>query len=84
MVQALGCVCQAFISSGSGYLDFEPKLWALWPSLFIVNEDGNTPAKRKLCKELGVEYIVLRRDPHAGPPVRSTTSMVRSQMTNFV
>lgn len=75
MVQALGCVCQAFISSGSGYLDFEPELRALRPNLFVVNEDGNTPAKRKLCEELGIEYIVLRRDPHAGLPVRSTTSL---------
>lgn len=75
MVQALGCVCQAFISSGSGYLDFEPELRALRANLFIVNEDGNTPAKRKLCEELGIEYIVLRRDPHAGLPVRSTTSL---------
>lgn len=75
MVQALGCVCQAFISSGSGYLDFEPELRALRPNLFIVNEDGNTPAKRKLCDELGIEYIVLQRDPHAGLPERSTTSL---------
>lgn len=75
MVQALGCVCQAFISSGAGYLDFEPELRALRPNLFVVNEDGNTPAKRKLCEELGIEYVVLRRDPHAGLPVRSTTSL---------
>lgn len=75
MVQALGCVCQAFISSGAGYLDFEPELRALRPNLFVVNEDGNAPAKRKLCEELGIEYVVLRRDPHAGLPVRSTTSL---------
>jgi cytidyltransferase-like protein len=75
MVQALSCVCQAFISSGSGYLDSEPELRALQPNLFIVNEDGSAPAKRKLCEELGIEYIVLQRNPHAGLPSRSTTSL---------
>ena len=29
--------------------------------IFIVNEDGNTPAKEELSKELGIEYIVLKR-----------------------
>ena len=77
MVGALGCVCQAFISSGSGYLDFEPELRALRPDLFVVNADGNTPAKRKLCEELGIEYVVLQRDPHGGLPARSTTDLRR-------
>jgi cytidyltransferase-like protein len=36
MVQALACVCQAFISNGSGYVDFEPELRALRPNLFVV------------------------------------------------
>ncbi len=75
MVQALGCVCQAFISSGSGYLDFEPELRALRPNLFVVNEDGNTPAKRRLSEELGIEYIILQRNPHEGLPARSTTAL---------
>jgi len=75
MVESVGCVHQALVSRGSGYLDFEPELRSLHPDVFVVNEDGNTPAKRKLCEELGIEYAVLQRDPHAGLPGRSTTAL---------
>src|ERR1700712_4209677 len=40
-MQALRCVTKAFISSGSGMLDFEQELRQIKPELFIVNEDGN-------------------------------------------
>jgi galactokinase/mevalonate kinase-like predicted kinase len=43
--------------------------------MFIVNEDGNIPAKQQLCAELGIEYVILKRDPHADLPRRSTTSL---------
>ena len=59
-------------------LDFVDELQAMRPDLLIVNEDGNLPDKRRLCEELGVEYLVLRREPHAGLPARSTTSLRRS------
>jgi hypothetical protein len=41
----------------------------------VVNEDGNTPQKRSLCEELGVEYVVLSRDPHPGLAARSTSDL---------
>ncbi|MCW1969707.1 MAG: adenylyltransferase/cytidyltransferase family protein [Anaerolineae bacterium] len=75
MVRAIGCVKNAFVSSGSGHLDFVAELKAIKPDLFVVNEDGNTPAKQKLCAELGVEYVVLRRQPREGLQARSTTSL---------
>ncbi|NLS77601.1 MAG: adenylyltransferase/cytidyltransferase family protein [Chloroflexi bacterium] len=75
MVQSLGCVKEAFISHGSGILDFEDELRALRPGVFVVNEDGNVPAKRQLCEELGIEYVVLKREPHANLPRRSTTAL---------
>jgi hypothetical protein len=40
-----------------------------------VNEDGNSPAKAKLCRQLGIKYVVLKRIPHANLPARSTTSL---------
>ncbi len=43
--------------------------------MFIANEDGNTPAKQKLCQAHGVEYVVLRREPHADLTPRSTTAL---------
>jgi cytidyltransferase-like protein len=75
MMGALACVKEAFISTGSGILDFEAELRALLPDIFLVNVDGNIPQKRALCEELGIEYVVLEREPHAGLPPRSTTSL---------
>jgi len=73
MVQSLGMVKQAFISGGSGILDFEAEFRRVRPDLLIVNEDGNLPAKKELCEELGVEYLVLERAPHEGFPAHSST-----------
>ncbi len=73
MVKALKSVKDAWINSGSGLMDFEKELYELGPDIFFVNEDGYTPDKQKLCKELGVELLVSKRLPHQGLPTRSTT-----------
>ena len=78
MVKNVACVSDAFVSKGSGYLDFEPDLRDRKPDIFIVNEDGNTPEKRELMEELGIEYVILHRDPHQGLKARSTTA-IRSE-----
>ncbi len=78
MVKSVACVSDAFISKGSGYLDFEPDLRERMPDIFLVNEDGNTLEKRELMEELGIEYIVLHREPHQGLKARSTTA-IRSE-----
>ncbi|MEZ4715787.1 MAG: adenylyltransferase/cytidyltransferase family protein [Caldilineaceae bacterium] len=75
MVGAVNCVHEAFVSGGSGLLDFATELAELRPDYFVVNEDGNTPDKRKLCRSLGIEYVILRRTPHTGLAARSTTSL---------
>ena len=75
MIQSLGCVKAAFISKGSGMLDFAAELRDLHPDYFIVNEDGNTPEKKQLCDDLGIEYLVLQREPYAGLAARSTTAL---------
>ncbi len=75
MMSNVACVHEAVVSRGSGYLDFEPELRAIQPDVFVVNEDGNTPAKRALCERLGIEYVVLARDPHPGLAARSTTAL---------
>ncbi len=75
MVQSVACVKNAFISQGSGILDFLAEFESLKPDIFVVNEDGNTPAKAALCKERGVQYVVLKREPHPGLAARSTTSL---------
>jgi cytidyltransferase-like protein len=75
MIKALSCVHQVKINRGSGILDFLDDMKELKPDVFVVNEDGHTHEKEKVCKELGIEYKVLRRIPHANLPVRSTTSL---------
>jgi glycerol-3-phosphate cytidylyltransferase-like family protein len=75
MVKSVSCVKEAVISRGSGLLDFADDLRDIQPDVFIVNEDGNIPAKRELCQTLGIEYIVLRRVPEPGLDARSTTTL---------
>lgn len=75
MVKALRCVKDAWISSGSGIMDFEKEVRELKPDIFFVNSDGFTPAKEAFCKELGIELIVSKRIPSAGLPARSTTAI---------
>ncbi|MEZ4668012.1 MAG: adenylyltransferase/cytidyltransferase family protein [Anaerolineae bacterium] len=77
MVQSVNGVKGAFVSRGSGMLDFEHELREMKPDLFVVNADGNIPQKEALCRELGIEYVVLERQPHADLPARSTTSLRR-------
>ena len=67
-------VHDARVATGRGMLDFEPDMRSIKPDIFIVNEEGNTPEKRKLCRELGVEYIVLKRIPEPGLPARSSSA----------
>jgi cytidyltransferase-like protein len=75
MIEALASVKKCFINSGSGIMDFLKEVESLKPDIFIVNEDGNTPAKEELSKKLGMKYIVLKRIPHGKLPVRSTTTL---------
>lgn len=75
LVAALKCVEEAVIGSGTGYLDFEPELRRLRPAVFVVNHDGDHPAKRPLCEELGTEYVVLDRQPPEGLPERSSSQL---------
>ncbi len=75
MIDALRCVKESYINSGSGIMDFLKEIEIIRPNIFIVNEDGNTQAKEELCKKLGIEYIILKRIPHGNMPARSTTSL---------
>ena len=77
MIKALKVVADAWVSSGSGLLDFLDDLKKFQPDIFFVNEDGHTPEKEKICRELGIEYIVSKRVPHGQLPTRSTTALRR-------
>ncbi len=75
MIDALGCVKECHINSGTGIMDFLSEMESVKPDIFIVNEDGNTHAKEELCKKLNIQYLVLKRIPHGHLPARSTTSL---------
>jgi cytidyltransferase-like protein len=75
MVKSVSFVKDAFVSRGTGILDFEQELRELNPDYFVVNSDGHTPEKRKLCQTLGLEYVVLERIPYQGLEARSTTAL---------
>jgi cytidyltransferase-like protein len=73
MVGSIKYVHEAFVSAGDGMLDFEPDLKRIKPDYFIVNIDGHTPDKERLCRELGIKYVVLERIPEPGLPARSSS-----------
>jgi cytidyltransferase-like protein len=75
IIDSLTCVKECFINSGSGIMDFINEIGRVKPHYFIVNEDGNTPAKEELSKKQGIEYVVLKRIPHGRLPIRSTTAL---------
>jgi len=75
IIDALACVKECHINSGSGIMDFVKEIEKVKPHYFIVNEDGNTIAKEELSKKLGIEYIILKRIPHGRLPIRSSTEL---------
>jgi cytidyltransferase-like protein len=75
MIQSVSCVKKAFISSGTGILDFVDELKEINPDIFLVNDDGNIPEKEQLCKELEIKYIVLKREPASGLAARSSNDL---------
>lgn len=75
VLENLKSVKKCVVNKGSGILDFISEIDEIKPDAFIVNEDGNTPEKADLCKEKGIEYLVLSRIPFEGLPKRSTTDL---------
>ena len=75
MVKAIRYVKDAYINQGRGILDFVPTLDIVKPDILLVNSDGDSDAKRRLCEERGMEYVVLERTPHEGLEGRSSTDL---------
>ena len=78
MVKSIRYVKDAFINQGSGILDFLPTLDLVKPDILVVNADGSSEAKRKVCEERGMEYIVLERVPREGLTARSSTDLKKT------
>lgn len=75
MVKSVGCVKDAFVSRGSGMLDFLDEFIQLQPDVMVVNADGHMEEKQRLCEHYGADYMVLQREPHGSLPPRSTTAL---------
>jgi cytidyltransferase-like protein len=75
MISSLKMVKKAWINTGSGVLDFKDDLIRIKPDILFVNEDGHSIEKEKLCEELGIDYKISKRIPHANLPKRSTTAL---------
>lgn len=78
MVKSIRYVKEAYINAGDGILDFLPTLDIVRPDILVVNSDGRSEDKRRVCEERGIEYVVLERDPHEGLVARSSTSLKKS------
>ena len=78
MVKAIRYVKDAYINAGSGVMDFVPTLDIVKPDIFVVNADGSSEDKRRLCEERGIEYVVLERTPQEGLQARSSTALKQS------
>ena len=61
LIANLKSVTKCIVSKGSGYLDFVHELKEIMPDIFVVNEDGNSSEKERLCKKLGIATIMSHR-----------------------
>jgi len=79
MVRAIRYVKEAYINQGTGFIDFLPTLDMVKPDVLVVNEDGDSDEKRRVCEQRGIEYVVLKRVPREGLDARSSTELKKSQ-----
>lgn len=75
MVKNVRYVKDAYINEGHGVIDFIPTLDLVKPDVFVVNAEGGSEEKRRLCAERGIEYIELERTPAKGLQARSSSSL---------
>lgn len=78
MVKNLACVHDAALSTGSGRFDFKSDMVDLKPDIYVCCEDASgMETREKICRELGIEMKVLKRNPNESlkDNPRSSTDM---------
>lgn len=75
MVSAVRYVKDAVINAGNGVIDFLPSLDLIKPDVFVVNAEGGSDIKRKICEDRGIEYVELQRTPAEGLQARSSSAL---------
>ena len=81
MVKNIKAVKDAYINEGSGVIDFLPTLDKVKPDVFVVNAEGGSEEKRRICAERGIEYVELQRTPHEGLKARSSSGLKKALST---
>lgn len=68
---------------GEGKIDFEGVIRDLKPATFVLNEDDSgVGAKRKLCEELGIKLVLVKREvPNFLRPTSTTAIIGKSKET---
>ena len=51
MVKNIKAVKDAYINEGSGVIDFLPILDKVKPDVFVVNAEGGSDEKRRICRK---------------------------------
>ena len=75
MVKSIKYVKDAYINAGHGVIDYVPTLDIVKPDIFVVNAEGGSDEKRRICEERGIQYVELERTPHEGLQARSSSSL---------
>lgn len=75
MVKSIKYVKDAYINAGHGVIDYVPTMDIVKPDIFVVNAEGGSEEKRRICEERGIQYIELERTPHEGLQARSSSSL---------
>lgn len=75
MVKSIKYVKDAYINAGRGVIDYVPTLDIVKPDIFVVNVEGGSEEKRRICEERGIQYVELERTPHEGLQARSSSSL---------
>lgn len=75
IVKSIKYVKDAYINAGSGVIDYVPTLDIVKPDIFVVNAEGGSEEKRRICEERGIQYVELERTPHEGLQARSSSSL---------
>lgn len=82
MVKNIKAVKDAYINGGRGVIDFLPTLDLVKPDVFVVNAEGGSEEKRRICEERGIEYVELQRTPHEGLTARSSSDLKKALATS--
>ena len=61
MLENLSAVAECRINKGFGIIDFLAEMEEIKPDIFLVNEDGSTPEKTRICAEKGIEYKYMAK-----------------------